>query len=89
MRRAPDRELEEIVEGQSSPSRVEPSHRKLTAQHRGDLEIDQLGRSDVLTTQAPPRGVTVRTVVAQGGRENARVNDEHGLFGRPWPQLSG
>jgi len=49
MWRAPDRELEEIVECQSGPSRVEPSRRKLTAQHRGDLEIDQLGRSHVLT----------------------------------------
>ena len=68
MRRPLDREVEQIVEGQSSPSRVELSRRKLTAQHRGDLEIDQLGRSDVLTTQAPARSVAVRAVVAQGGR---------------------
>jgi len=42
----------EIVEDQSSPSRIEPPHGNLTAQHRDDLEIDQLGRSEVLTAEA-------------------------------------
>lgn len=89
MRRALDRELEEIVEGQSGPSRVELSCRKLTAQHRDDLEIDQLGRSQILTAQAPTCSVAVGAVVCQGSRQYARVNDEHGRFGQPWPRPSG
>ena len=83
-----DRQFEEILERQASPSRIEPSHRVLTAQHRDDLEVDQLGGGEILTAEVPARSVAVGTVVAQRGRQHARVNDEHGRFGRLWPRPS-
>ena len=88
MRRALDRDIEEIVESQSIPSTVELSDRKLAAQHRDDLEIDQLGCSQTMTAQAHARNVAVLAVICQGGRQYARVNDEHGRFERLWPRPS-
>lgn len=78
MRNARHRKIDEIREGELGTAPIEPSQRRVSAEHRSDLEIDHLGCRDILRPETLARTVAIAAVVGERGREDGRVNDEHG-----------
>ena len=82
VRRTLDREVDKVVEREPGSARIESPGRQLPAQHRHDLEVDQLGRSELMTTHPRTGKVAVGAVVTQRCCQDAGVNDEHGRLER-------
>ena len=49
----------------------------LPAQHRGDFKVHEFWRAQPFPAQAGTGMVAVRAVIAQGGGQDAGVNDDH------------
>lgn len=78
MGNAHHRKIDEIRERELGAPPIESSQRRVPAEHRSDLEIDQLGRREILRLETVARVVAIGAVVGERGREDACVNDEHG-----------
>lgn len=50
---------------------------EMPAQNGSDLEVDEVGRGQVLTAKALTSQVAVAAVVGQRHYEHAGINDEH------------
>ncbi len=82
-----EREVEQIGQGELSPSDIEMAPGELPAKNGGHLEVDQFRSSEVFATKPRPGFVAVRTVVSQRDGKDARVNDEHAQTGACSPML--
>lgn len=71
------RKIDEIRQGELGTPPIEASQRRVPAEHRSDLEIDQLGGREILRPETVARMVAIGAVVGERGREDARINDEH------------
>ncbi len=82
MRGALQRQRPQVGQREVSAAGVESAGSHLATQHRGDLQIDKLGRRKVLAAQPGTRTVTVVAVIGQGSGDDAGVNDEHARSAR-------
>ena len=71
------RQGREVGQREVRPADVDTPCTVLTTQNRNDLQVDQLRRGQCLTAKAGSSGISVRAVISQRDRKDARVNDEH------------
>jgi hypothetical protein len=79
--------FDEVNKGQPGPAFINRAGRQLTTKDGTDLKIDQLGRGQLLISEPGSCRVSVTPVVGQCHRHHAGVNDDHGRFAPPLPQL--
>ncbi len=66
----------EVGEGQTSSALVELAGRNEAAPCRGHLQIEQVRRSQALTSEALPSAIAVGPVVGQRGHHDAGIDDD-------------
>ncbi len=72
------RQLFEVFDRETRATHRQLTREDLPPKHRDDLEVDQLGRGEVLACEAPADAVTGVAVIRKAGSQDTRVNDEHG-----------
>jgi hypothetical protein len=73
----PHRQGRQIGQREGRAAGIDVTGLHLEAQHRGDLEVDKLGRAEPFPAQTGAGAVAVRAVIAEGGNQDAGVNDDH------------
>jgi hypothetical protein len=77
MRRALDREIDQVGQGELGPSQVELTSGTMPPEDGSDLEVDEFRGGQVFTSKSRASQVAIATVVSQRDREHAGINDEH------------
>ncbi len=75
----------QVSQSQRGPPGVDGGIADLPPPHRGDLEVDETGRSQLLPAEPGPCVIAVPAVVGEGDGQNAGVNDDHGLCAASLP----
>ena len=71
------RKVRQVRQSQLCAPQIQGTNEDLLAKDRGHLQVDQLGRGEILTSQMSASEVSVRTVICQRDHQHAGVNDEH------------
>jgi len=74
-----DAESDEILDRQPDTTVIEPPARRETAPGRDRFHVDEVGRNETFVAHAQPGSITIGTVVAEGGDDNAGVDDDQPL----------
>lgn len=72
------------VQGGHRSGRGDLSGQKVSSQGRGNLEVNQLGRSQWLAAKQAASLGAIRPIIGERNEQSARVNDDHGQ--REWPR---
>jgi hypothetical protein len=77
MRRALEREIDQVGHGELGPSKVELTAGTMPPEDGSDLEVNELRGSQVFTAKSRASQVAIAIVVSQRDHEHAGINDEH------------
>lgn len=70
-------QVDQVVQGELSPPRVQVVAGQSPAEDRSYLEVDELRCGELFTVETRASLVAIATVVSQRNHEHAGVNDEH------------